>query len=129
MRIAKIAALLFVLGFVLSLEAHANNNIRYVFAKLGSDGTMDYRLDGKVFKEEQLPSYFRENRAKWPLVGIELRVVFRGDVSLDWFGYGCRSFKVRGFRNIHCLVGNDGSGKAVEMNEVGPLVVLPEEKW
>lgn len=126
MRIVHAAGLLLLL---LGTPVHGNDSIRYVFAELGSDGAMDYRLDGKNLKEDQLPAYFRENRKKWPLAGVEIRVVFRGTVSLDWFGYACRSFRIRGFQNIRCFAGNDDTGKAIEMHEKGQLVQLPGQRW
>lgn len=126
MRIVHAAWLLLLM---LGTPAHGNENIRYVFAQLGSDGTMDFRLDGKSLREDQLPAYFRANRKAWPLAGIEIRVVFRGSVPLDWFGYACRSFRIRGFQNIRCFAGNDETGKAIEMREVGQLVELPDQRW
>jgi hypothetical protein len=114
---------------LLGPQAQADEAIRYVFAKAGPDGGLVYLIDGSRFREDQLPAFFEENRRDWPKDGVQVRVVFRSDVSLQWFDYGCRSFRIRGFSNIRCYSGSVRTGRAIEIKPVGEVIALPVERW
>ena len=110
-------------------QAQADEAHRYILAKLGSDGELVYLINGLHYRQDELPAFFEENRTDWPKKEVQLRVVFRSDVSLAWFDYGCRSFRIRGFENIRCYSGSLTTGRAVELKPVGEVIALPTERW
>lgn len=126
---AKMSATIVLSLSLLGGTAQAGESIRYVFAEPGSGGHLVYIVNGSRFAEEELPAFFDENRRDWPKSEVELRVIFRNDVSLAWFDYGCRSFSIRGFKSIRCYSGSERTGRAREMKGVGDVISLPVERW
>ncbi len=111
------------------MPVRADDDVKYVFARMGDDDSLVYRINGRDFAEEQLPDFFRSNERQWSKSSVELRVVFRNDVSLAWFDYGCRSFRIRGFKRIHCYAGSERTGKAIRLKAAGDVLVLPKYRW
>lgn len=125
----RLSVLLLLLCLFATGSAEAADAIGYVYAKREGSSELIYRIDGRSFDEDELGAYFRENRDRWPKAGMELRLVFDGDVPLAWFHYAVRTFKFLGFKSVRCFSGSVSSAQATEITEVGQAVALPEDRW
>ncbi|TNJ32972.1 hypothetical protein [Arenimonas terrae] len=126
---AIILGAIFLLLSCASSRAAAVDVVRYVYAKKAGAVDLVYRVDGKSFNESELSPYFRANTKRWPRDTLELRLVFDGDVPLAWFHHARRTFIFLGFEKIRCFSGSAESGKAIEIEEVGQSIALPEGGW
>lgn len=120
--------ILFLASWFVISPAFAAGEVRYIFAKSGSDGELTFTVAERRMREDELYGFFQDHKEMWPKDKVELRVIFSNSVSLAWFEYGCRYFNNRGFKNIRCYSASEESRKAVEMKAVDSLN-LPPGKW
>jgi hypothetical protein len=119
----------FVLLLTIGFDVAAEDKVRYIYARRTGEADLVFVADGKSFNEQELRIYLKKNSVGWPREGTELRLVFDGNVPISWWNHSWRAIRFLGFSNVRCYAGSIDSGRAVEIEEVGPSIALPDQRW
>lgn len=127
MRIVILLALLSLAECISAGDDLVSNSPRmFVETFAADDGSIEYRIQGRVFTEESLAGFLREQQQEWPAKKTEVRIVLSGESPLNWIFYVRRLFRLLGYSRVRCFVGGDNSDFAFELSETGHLINVNE---